>query len=143
MDKVWLKSYPEGIPAEVSTPPWRSVKDLFEHSFAAFPDNAAYTNMGTTITYAELSYGVENSARPESNAERLTRFLLPLEVVPFDAEAGRCYGVIRHQLRRAGHPIGANDLLIAAHAMSLDVVIVTNNTREFERVAGLRVERWT
>ncbi len=55
MEKIWLKSYPEGIPAEVSTPPWRSVKDLFEHSFAAFPDNAAYTNMGTTITYADLN----------------------------------------------------------------------------------------
>ncbi|MDJ0711233.1 MAG: AMP-binding protein [Woeseiaceae bacterium] len=55
MDKVWLKSYPEGIPEEVPTPPWRSVKDLFEHSFAAYPDNAAYTNMGTTISYADLN----------------------------------------------------------------------------------------
>ena len=55
MEKVWLKSYPEGMPAEVPTPPWRSVKDLFEHSFAAYPDNAAYTNMGKTLSYADLN----------------------------------------------------------------------------------------
>ena len=55
MDKVWLKSYPEGMPEEVPTPPWRSVKDLFEHSFAAYPNNAAYTNMGKTLTYADLN----------------------------------------------------------------------------------------
>ncbi|MDJ0750514.1 MAG: AMP-binding protein [Woeseiaceae bacterium] len=56
MERVWLKSYPEGIPAEVPTPPWRSVKDLFEHTFAAHPDRPAYTNMGTTISYAELNH---------------------------------------------------------------------------------------
>ena len=55
VEKTWLKSYPEGIPAEVPTPPWRSVKDLFDHAFAAYPENAAYTNMGTTISYAELN----------------------------------------------------------------------------------------
>ena len=55
MEKVWLKSYPEGMPEEVPTPPWRSVKDLFEHSFAAYPNNAAYTNMGKTLSYADLN----------------------------------------------------------------------------------------
>ena len=55
MEKVWLKSYPEDMPEEVPTPPWRSVRDLFEHSFAAFPDSAAYTNMGTTLSYADLN----------------------------------------------------------------------------------------
>ncbi len=55
MEKVWLKSYPEGIPEEIPTPPWRSVRDLFEHSFAAYPDSPAYTNMGRTLTYAELN----------------------------------------------------------------------------------------
>ena len=54
MEKVWLKSYPEGIPAEVPTPPWRSVRDLCEHSFEAFPGNAAYSNMGRTLTYSDL-----------------------------------------------------------------------------------------
>ena len=55
MERVWLKSYPEGVPGEVSEPPWRSVRDLFEHSFASYPNNAAYTNMGTTLTYADLN----------------------------------------------------------------------------------------
>ncbi len=55
MEKVWLKSYPEGMSEEVPTPPWRSVRDLFEHSFAAYPDNPAYTNMGKTLTYADLN----------------------------------------------------------------------------------------
>ena len=55
MEKVWLKSYPEGMPEEVPTPPWRSVRDLFEHSFAAYPDNPAYSNMGKTLSYADLN----------------------------------------------------------------------------------------
>ena len=56
MDKVWLKSYPEGVPAEVPEPPWRSVRDLCEHSFAAYPDSPAYTCMGKTLTYADLNH---------------------------------------------------------------------------------------
>ena len=55
MEKVWLKSYPEGVPEEVADPPWRSVRDLCEHSFAAFPDRPAYTCMGKTLTYADLN----------------------------------------------------------------------------------------
>ena len=56
MEKVWLKSYPEGMPEEVPDPPWRSVRDLFEHSFASYPNNAAYTNMGKTLSYADLNH---------------------------------------------------------------------------------------
>ena len=97
----------------------------------------------SAITYAELRYGIENSARPEANTERLERFLLPLEILPFDTEAGRHYGRVRRQLRLAGLPIGSNDLLIAAHSVSLDVALVTNNVREFERIDRLRVECWT
>lgn len=96
----------------------------------------------SSITYAELRFGVENSARVEENLDRLERFLLPLEVVPFDAEAGRHYGRIRSELKRLGCPIGSNDLLIAAHALALDTTLVTNNVREFSRIAGLRVEQW-
>jgi long-chain acyl-CoA synthetase len=55
VEKVWLKSYPEGMPEEVPTPPWRSVRDLFEHSFAAYPENPAYSNMGKTLSYADLN----------------------------------------------------------------------------------------
>jgi len=73
----------------------------------------------------------------------LEHFLLPLEIVSFDAEAGRWCGRVRTQLQRAGLPFGGNDLLIAAHALSLGVTLVTGNVREFERVEGLHVERWT
>ena len=97
----------------------------------------------SAITYAELRFGVENSARAAKNLELLERFLLPIEVLPFDAEAGRWYGRARMQLQRVGLPIGGNDLLIAAHALSLGVTLVTNNVREFERVEGLHVELWT
>ncbi len=96
----------------------------------------------SAITYAELRFGVENSSRVEANLDRLERFLLPLEIVPFDAEAGRQYGRLRTELKRAGCPIGSNDLLIAAHAFSLEVTLVTNNVREFVQVSGLRVEQW-
>jgi len=96
----------------------------------------------SSITYAELRFGVENSTRVEENMEQLERFLLPLEIAPFDAEAARHYGRVRTDLNRAGCPIGSNDLLIAAHALSLGVALVTHNIREFARVAGLRVEQW-
>ncbi len=96
----------------------------------------------SSITYAELRFGVENSNQVEANLDRLERFLLPLEILPFDAEAGRHYGRVRTGLKSAGCPIGSNDLLIAAHALSLNATLVTNNIREFARVAGLRVEQW-
>ncbi|WP_017324112.1 type II toxin-antitoxin system VapC family toxin [Synechococcus sp. PCC 7336] len=97
----------------------------------------------SAITYAELRFGIENSSRVTANLDRLERFLLPLEIVPFDAEAGRCYGRVRTQLKRKGLPIGGNDLLIAGHALSLGATLATNNVREFARVEGLRVEQWT
>ncbi len=96
----------------------------------------------SAITYAELRFGVENSARVEQNMDRLERFLLPLEIVPFDAEAARHYGRLRRELKRTGSPIGSNDLLIAAHALALATTLVTNNVREFSRIDGLHVERW-
>lgn len=68
--------------------------------------------------------------------------LLTLPVVPFDSAAAGHYGVIRTELERAGTPIGSLDLLIGAHARSLDLTLVTNNVREFKRIAGLRIEDW-
>jgi tRNA(fMet)-specific endonuclease VapC len=73
----------------------------------------------------------------------LERFVLPLEIVAFDSDAARHYGRIRAALKRAGTPIGGNDLLIAAQALSLGLTLVTNNPREFSRVEGLHVEQWT
>lgn len=96
----------------------------------------------SSITLAELEYGVYNSAKPEQNQLALMTFLAGIIVVSFDSDAAREYGVIRADLKRKGTLIGANDLLIAAHAKSLDIALVTNNTREFERVEGLKLENW-
>ncbi len=97
----------------------------------------------SSVTAAELSYGAEKSAVPEQNREALGAFLLPLEVIPFGDEAAAAYGRIRATLEKAGSPIGPLDTLIAAHAVSLGITLVTNNTREFSRVPGLEVEDWT
>ncbi|MBN1141660.1 MAG: PIN domain-containing protein [Deltaproteobacteria bacterium] len=92
---------------------------------------------------AELRYGVAKSRYPEKNAAALEKFLLPLEIFPFDDEAARGYGAIRAHLERAGTPIGAMDLLIVSHAVSLKMTLVTNNTRELDRVPGLEVADWS
>ncbi len=96
----------------------------------------------SVITLAELEYGVFNSSNPERNQLALTLFLANIEVVPFDDDAAVEYGRIRADLKRKGTPIGANDLMIAAHAKSLGVTLVTNNTRKFGRVEGLSIEDW-
>jgi tRNA(fMet)-specific endonuclease VapC len=96
----------------------------------------------SAITVSELRYGAEKSSRPEQNAQALERFLLPIEIMDFSAEAAKEYGRIRANLEKQGTPIGPLDTLIAAHVRSLDATLVTNNTREFERVQGLRLEDW-
>ena len=96
----------------------------------------------STVTCAALQYGVAKSAFPAQNQAALEAFTLPLALVPFDAAAAVAYGPVRADLERQGTPIGAMDLLIAAHALSLRVILVTNNTREFVRVQGLQVEDW-
>ena len=96
----------------------------------------------STITLAELQYGAVKSGRPRQNREALKGFVAPLDVVSFDGAASEAYGEIRTALEKSGRPIGGMDLLIAAHARSLDVSLVTNNEREFKRVRGLRVENW-
>ena len=97
----------------------------------------------SAITLAELRYGVAKSHYREKNAKALDELIIPLEILPFDEEASRSYGEIRAALEKAGTPIGAMDLLIAAHAVSLDVTLVTNNAREFQRVPGLKTADWT
>lgn len=90
----------------------------------------------------ELVYGAEKSSQPERNLRVLEGFAQRLEVLPYDAAAAMHTGQIRAELARAGTPIGPYDQMIAGHARSLGLVVVTNNTREFDRVAGLRVENW-
>lgn len=96
----------------------------------------------SSITLAELAYGIEKSQYPHRNAQALQRFLVPLEIASFDAAAAMAYGQIRAYLEHQGTPIGSLDTLIAAHALGLDAILVTNNIREFSRVPDLRVENW-
>lgn len=86
--------------------------------------------------------GVAKSIHQDKNSKTLDEFVTPLEVVSFDEEAAYVYGEIRANLERAGTPIGDMDMLIAAHAVSLGITLVTNNTREFARVTSLNVIDW-
>jgi tRNA(fMet)-specific endonuclease VapC len=97
----------------------------------------------STMTLAELEYGAEKSSQPKRNCEALEQFIEALEIAPFDRQATLQYGQIRAHLEKKGQRIGGMDLLIAAHARSLGVTLVTNNEREFKRVPGLRIENWT
>ena len=96
----------------------------------------------SAVTYAELRFGLERSARRREGEENLELLCDDLDIAPFDQEAARHYGEIRQELSRRGALIGPLDLLIAAHARSRDATLVTNNEREFGRVPGLRIENW-
>jgi tRNA(fMet)-specific endonuclease VapC len=96
----------------------------------------------SSVTLAELAYGAEKSAAPERNLRDVEQFAAHLEVLPFDARAAFHFGDIRTTLERQGTPIGAYDLMIAGHARSQALILVTNNLREFQRVDGLRLENW-
>ncbi len=96
----------------------------------------------SSITAAELAYGVSKSRHVSKNRHALEQFLAPLEIAPFDQAAAWSYGRLRAQLEAKGTPIGSMDLFIAAHALSLGVRLVSNNLREFRRVPGLRLENW-
>jgi tRNA(fMet)-specific endonuclease VapC len=96
----------------------------------------------SVITLAELEYGVTKSSRPAKNREALEQFVSPLDVAPFDRAATAAYGRLRTALEKKGQPIGSMDLLIAAHAISLNVRLITHNVKEFGRVPGLRIEDW-
>jgi tRNA(fMet)-specific endonuclease VapC len=96
----------------------------------------------SAVTLMELIYGAEKSATPEKNLAVIEGFAARLEVLPFDNEAAAHTGMIRSELAKAGTPIGPYDHMIAGHARSRGLIVVTNNVREFVRVPGLRVEDW-
>jgi tRNA(fMet)-specific endonuclease VapC len=96
----------------------------------------------SSITLSELRYGVAKSTHQEKNASALEEFIIPLEVVAFDEKAAHAYGDIRATLEKAGTPIGSMDMLIAAHAVSLGISLVTNNQREFARISKLTIIDW-
>ncbi|MHB1682231.1 MAG: type II toxin-antitoxin system tRNA(fMet)-specific endonuclease VapC [Bacilli bacterium] len=97
----------------------------------------------SVVTVSELQYGVSKSVSKDRNQAALAAFLLPLEIAEFTVDVAVIYGQERAELERRGQSIGPLNTLIAAHALSLDIPLVTNNVREFNRVQELRVEDWT
>lgn len=96
----------------------------------------------SAITLSELEYGVQHSAQAAKNRDALTEFITTIAVIPFDNDSAHEYGDIRNILVSSGKQIGLMDTLIAAYARSLGLILVTNNTREFEHVPGLMIEDW-
>ena len=102
------------------------------------PDEVAVS----AIAVAELRFGAWKSARPAENHERLDRLLSDLPALDFDLEAAAAYGQLRAALEAQGTPIGPNDMLIAAQALAHELVLVSADVAEYERVDGLRLENW-
>jgi len=96
----------------------------------------------SSITVAELEYGVAKSRFPEKNKIALIGFLSIFTILPFDDADAVEYGIMRAELEKKGKIIGPMDLLLAAQAKKKRLIIVTNNTREFERLEGLKIENW-
>jgi tRNA(fMet)-specific endonuclease VapC len=96
----------------------------------------------SSITYGELCFGAEKSAKPKETLQILENLVTLIPVLPLDENASQHYGKIRQQLQASGKLIGNNDLWIAAHALAGKLVLVTNNESEFKRVPGLKVENW-
>jgi len=92
---------------------------------------------------AELIYGAQKSKKAAETMEKIKRFLKPLQIIPFDAEAAAFYGNIRASLEKAGNAIGFNDTIIAATVLAHNGTLVTNNGGEFSRISGLNLENWT
>jgi tRNA(fMet)-specific endonuclease VapC len=96
----------------------------------------------SVVTYAELLYGVQLSSKKKANQAAVDALARHLAVLEWPHEAAKHYAEIRSDLKRKGLMIGANDLLIAAHARSVGAIVVTNNTKDFTRVKGLKIENW-
>ncbi|OGQ34431.1 MAG: twitching motility protein PilT [Deltaproteobacteria bacterium RIFCSPHIGHO2_12_FULL_43_9] len=111
---------------------------LIEHITSCSIDDIGIS----AITLGELEYGVEKSRYPDRNRQALNEFIMPINVYPFDADASRLYGIIRADLEKRGKVIGSLDMMIGAHALALELVLVTNNVREFSRIKDLTIENW-
>jgi tRNA(fMet)-specific endonuclease VapC len=96
----------------------------------------------SSITFGELHYGAEKSARRDHNLTAIEHFVARLDVLPFAEKAAAHYGQVRAELERAGTPSGPHDMQIGGHARSEGLIIVTNNMREFKRMPGVRAENW-
>jgi tRNA(fMet)-specific endonuclease VapC len=107
----------------------------------AFKKHSAFLAM-STVTLGELIYGAEKSTQSARNLADIEALAARLDVIPFDSEAAIHFGQVRAELANSGKVIGPYDLMIAGHARSRGLILVTNNLREFNRVPGLRVENW-
>ena len=116
----------------------KNPQGLVANRISTIDKNALLTSI---IVAAEMRYGV-NKKQSSVLTERVELLLQTINIAPLDIDADRYYGKIRLNLEQQGRIIGANDLMIAAHALSLDAVLVTDNTREFERIEGLKLENW-
>jgi tRNA(fMet)-specific endonuclease VapC len=96
----------------------------------------------SSIVVSELLYGVQKSSQSAKNLDALTKFLSPMTILPYSYREAEAYGKIRTELEGKGKIIGPYDMMIAAHAISVDAILVTNNPKEFMRVKGLKIENW-
>lgn len=119
-----------------------SIKHKPEQVFLRLQEHEPADICISSVTYAELVHGVEKSQAIEKNRLALALLLSNIEILNFDANAAECYGKIRADLEKQGTPIGPLDMMIAGHAKSLNYTVVTNNTKEFNRVPGLKFENW-
>ena len=119
-----------------------AIKNKPEKVFAELQKTAPEDICISSVTYAELIYGVEKSKAVEKNKLALSLLLANISIESFDVNAAEEYGKIRAVLEKSGTPIGPLDMMIAAHAKSLKLTIVTNNVKEFSRVTGLRIVNW-
>lgn len=119
------------------------MKERFTQLLDRLEDIAASKTCMSAITHAELMNGVCKSERKEKNLMVLKTLIQSVQVIPFDEQAGEAYGHVRSDLEKRGEIIGNYDLLIAAHALSQKMTLVTHNTKEFKRVKGLKIEDWT
>ena len=119
---------------------------VMKRSHASVLARLALTRVGevclSVINKGELLYGVAVSPRAKQDGVALEAFLRNVLVLDWPDEAASHYAAIRADLKKKGTPIGGNDLLIAAHARALDLTLVTNNVREYQRVVGLKIENW-
>ena len=97
----------------------------------------------STIVLSELYFGAENSLKPRYNRKVIDHFMSPFKIISFDLDSANIYGKIRAELKKDGKLIGLMDMLIAATALSNDMVLVTNNEKEFNRVRDLKIENWS
>lgn len=119
------------------------IKDQDEHIIKKIDSNALGESVISTITVHELEFGIANSAKKDKNKSALQNLLLAkIPCVEFDMQAAEVSGQIRAELKQKGKPIGPYDVLIAGHALTLGLTLVTRNVKEFSRVKDLSIEKW-